>query len=243
MSMGSWGLRESRQQRRRQRRKRVFVALAIVLLAVVSAVYAYQVGTLRAQKPLAELEQALALLKTEQVFLARENEELRSRVEAAGPALALKARLDRGLPGEQAEALVKAVGERLDAGVPAERLAFAIAAIGPGGPCDGQKVTKRLMVHTPHTAGGSPSVVFGEAVTVTAGGASILGPAGKPEPRYDPAQPVSLAFEGAAGEIARTGGVLPLDLALVAAGDEFRFTATPGAPGFVEITGRRCAFP
>ena len=239
MSMGSWGLRESRQQRRRQRRKRVLVTLAIVLLAVVSAVYAYQVGTLRAQKPLAELEQALALLKTEQVFLARENEELRNRVEAAGPALALGG----GLPGEQAKALVEAVGERLDAGVSAERLTFAIAAIGPGGACGGQQVTKQLRVRTPHTTGDSPSVAFGEAVTVTAEGVSALGPAGKPEPRFDPSQPVRLAFEGAAGEIARTGGVLPLDLALVAAGDEFRFTAAPGAPGFVEITGRRCAFP
>ncbi len=243
MSMGTWGLRESRRQRRRQARKRIAIAFSIVLLAIVSAVYAYQVGTLRAQKPLAELEQAFTQVKTEQVFLARENQELRSQVEAAGPALALKAGLEDALTVEQARTLVDAVDARLKAGVSADRLIFAIDAIGPGGRCDGPEVTKRLVVHTPHTAGGALSAAFGKAVSVTAEGASALGPEGKPEPRFDPSQPIRLAFEGAGGEIARTSGRLPLDLALVAAGDEFRFTAAAGAPGFVEITARRCPFP
>lgn len=241
MTARSWGLRESRMQRKRQVRVRIAVGIFIVVLAILSALFAYQTGTLRAQKPITELEQQVEALQAELETLGKENESLRTGQEEA---TAEAERLEQALPQGDAETLLTLIRERLNDGVAAERLAFVLGAVRKDAVCDGEEVTKRFLVRTPLYEGENDSVSFGdEAVAVTAKGENALNSEGKAEAWFDPAKAVTVSFADKGGETKEASGSLPLTQTLVVAGYEYRFTAAAGPQGFVKITGRRCLFP
>lgn len=241
MTVRSWGFRETRQQRQRQVRNRLVIAIFIAGLAIGSALFAYQVGTLQAQKPIATMRQEVEALQAEVETLNQQNQDLTAaREEAAVEA----ARLSEALPQGEAQTLLALIQERLGEGVATERLAFVLGAVRATAVCDEQEITKRFLVRTPLYDGENVSVSFGaESVTVSAEGENALNAEGKAEAWYDPAKAVTLTFADKGGESREASGTLPLSQTVVVAGHEYRFTATAGPQGFVKVSGLRCLFP
>ncbi len=241
MTSRSWGFRESRQQRRRQIQSRLLIVVFILGLGVASALFAYQVGTLQAQKPIETLQQEVETLQAEVDGLKQENESLTAaREEATVEA----ARLTEALPQGEAQSLLTLVQERLGEGVASERLAFVLGAIRVNPVCDEQEVTKRFLVRTPLYTGENDAVSFGdESVTVSARGENALNAEGKAEAWFDPAKAVSLTFSDKGGETREASGTLPIRQTVVVAGHEYSFTASSGPQGFIKVTGKRCLFP
>ena len=86
---------------------------------------------------------------------------------------------------------------------------------------------------------------FDKRVVVGAEGASARAGDGTLQPRFDNGQPVSLSFSRIDGEVATISGSLPLTHALVADGQEFRFSVrvSERQPESLEISAQRCSFP
>ena len=59
----------------------------------------------------------------------------------------------------------------------------------------------------------------------------------------DPEKPINVTFTQLGGETVTAEGALPLHHSVVAGDDEFRFTALPGARGFLTVTADRCDYP
>jgi hypothetical protein len=137
------------------------------------------------------------------------------------------------------------VKQKLDAGADEERLAFLVSAADKPRSCDEQPETKRFIVTTElQNAGANDAVSFGDrAITVTAVGAAARDSGGNLEAWYDPQKPVSMTFTQLGGKTVSTEGALPLHYSVVAGDDEFRFTALPGARGFLTVTADRCDYP
>src|SRR3546814_7294423 len=133
------------------------------------------------------------------------------------------------------------VQEKLKAGADEERLAFLVAAADKPRSCDGEPETKRFIVTTELQSGGANDAVsFGDrAITVTAVGAPARNASGDLEAWFDPQQPVTVTFTQLGGKTVSAEGTLPLHRSVVAGDSEYRFTALPGARGFLTVTADR----
>lgn len=241
----SWGLNESRSRRRRRVRWRFVMVVLILILALAAGLFAYQAGTMLAQRPVASLKEQVAELNRDLEALRSENSDLRSSTETAqSEASTWQNRYQEEVPQGTSKELFDLVRNRLASGIESRRLAFVIGAVDDGKTCDGKPVTKRFLVQTPVYKGVNDSVSFGrETITVTAEGSNAVNADGAAEGWFDPAKPITLRFAKIGGKTDVTNGKLPLHHALVYEGFEYRFSMVPGPKGFVHVTGRRCKFP
>jgi hypothetical protein len=154
-------------------------------------------------------------------------------------------RYEREVPTGFVREMMVLVRKKLEAGADEERLAFLVAAADKPRSCDEQPETKRFIVTTElQTGGANDAVSFGDrAITVTAVGQAARDGGGNLEAWYDPRKSISVTFTQLGGKTVTAEGALPLHYSVVAGDDEFRFTALPGARGFLTVTADRCDYP
>lgn len=218
--------------------------LKLVLLSALvgaPAFYAYQTGLRLGSQEAAGLNQKVAQLTAAAAAARDDATKLAAALdEAKKRADDYQAKYEQSAVSDDLKDLLAVVRAKLAAGLDAKRLALVIQQAAPPHRC-GETVTKRFMVRTGKTDGKATSVQFSDLITVTAQGAPQGGGA---EAWYDPAKPVVVTFAVAGtvpgGKETQVEGTLPLQHSMVVKGGEFHFTITPGARGFVEVSGERC---
>ena len=242
----SLGLHENRQRRRRRFWWGVTkwaLALAIIIAAGVSShrfgaeVARHEV--VRKEARIAELELEVAGLQQQSAALATDRAKARETITA------WQTRYQREVPTGFVAEMMDLVKQKLEAGADEERLAFLVAAADKPRVCDERPETKRFIVTTQLQVGGANDAVsFGDrAITVTATGEAARDANGNLEAWYDPEKPVKVTFTHLGGQTVQAEGTLPLHHSLVAGDSEYRFTALPGARGFLTVTADRCDYP
>jgi cell division protein FtsB len=232
--------------RRRSRRgqqgwsfwRKLFKFLTLVALLAATGFYGFQVGQKLAGEQIAAANAEIARL-TESDAQAREHiaklEAERDEHKARADDLA--ARYAQAVPSEDMKELTQALRAKLDSGLDAKRLGFVIANAERPKRC-GAETTKRFMVKTAKFGGDANTWVrFADLITITADGTGSGA-----EQAFDPEKPVTVHFTPIGGKDVEVQGKLPLQHAMVVKGGEYRFTITPGAKGFVEVTGDRCDY-
>jgi cell division protein FtsB len=242
----SLGLQDSRRRRRHQRRIALIKWLLVLIFLGGAGAFAYATGSKLARLEVEDLEQQVAELKATRADLKNEKAQLQAKLQTTQEELGTwKERYKANVPqGEPAE-LFSLMKRRLNNGVDAERLTFVIQQAQSEASCDAGPETRRFLVQTPLSDGAADSVSFANnRVTVTARGASAKDAQGRPEAWFDPDQPVTVTIRRPGGDARSLKGTLPLHPAVVAQGDEHRFSVIPGdRRGFVEVTWQRCAYP
>lgn len=242
----SSGLRESRSHARRQRRKRMAKWLFVAAIFVGLGAFAYQTGSVLAEREVVRLRDDLAAKTRTVDELRHENAALRTAADdARRTAAEWHRRYTKDVPTGTRKALLTEVEQQMAAGVKAERLRFLIGAAAHQRACSGQPLTKRFLVRTPIATGPVSAVTFADgAITVTAEGAPALDPQGRPLAVFDPAQPITVRFTALSGAETKATGTLPLQHAMVVNDSEYRFNITDGERrGFLQTTADRCDFP
>jgi hypothetical protein len=241
----SFWIQEERSDRRRRRRRGLIRWLLGLSLVGVLGYYGYEAGNMFAESKLDGFDAEIARL--EDTIAGLENSLAESRI-----AFKAERRISRewerryreNVLDQRMKGMLALVRAKLDAGIDDERLAFLINSAANPRVCDGNAKTKRFLVRTPLFKGANDSVGFHtNTITVTALGESAVNQTGQREGWYDPAKPMTMRFTHIGGEATEKEGKLPLHHSLVAGDDEFRFSAVPGAQGFVKVTGDRCDYP
>ncbi len=241
----SLGLHENRYRRRR----RFWIGLAKWTLALifiaVMGVYAYMVGSDLAQRELTASQEKIEELKDSVEQLKLTNADLKAELkELSAKAEEWQMRYQKDVPSGQLKELVGSVEEKLQKGVAFERLQFVIGAAENPRACDKDPVTRRFIVTTSLQTGANDSVSFANnTLTVTAEGVSARNADGLPEAWFDPQQPVKVIFTHLGDDPIVVNGTLPLHHSVVLGDDEYSFSITPGARGFLSVTGERCDYP
>lgn len=242
----SLGLHESRQRRRRRFWWGVTkwtLALALILAA---GAWSYRIGSQLAEREVVKAEEEVAALKQEVAGLQQQSAALATDLARAREAIAAwEARYQREVPTGFVREMMQLVKQKLEAGADEERLAFLVSAADKPRVCDDQPETKRFIVSTELQEGGANDAVsFGErAITVTARGEAARDANGNLEAWYDPEKPINVTFTQLGGKTVTAEGTLPLHHSVVSGSDEYRFTALPGARGFLTVTADRCDYP
>lgn len=237
--------RSRHQTERRQKAWRAVAKLALFLGVVgTSGYYAYEVGQRLSAETITDQradivrlsqtvdEQAERIGTLEQSLLAKteEAESFRLRYEAVAPS-------------DEMKEILHLVAGKLTSGIQPQRLAFVIEAAERPRNCQ-EATTKRFMVKTP-TFTGPPQatwVRFEDIFTVAAEGVGEADANGYAQQWFDPAGEVTVHFTALGGKDSVVSGTLPLHHNMVHRNKEYRFTVTPGARGFVEVTADRCDF-
>jgi cell division protein FtsB len=241
----SLGLHESRYRRRRRFWIGVLKwCLALAFIAVMG-VYSYMVGSDLAQRELTASQEKIVELKENVEQLKLANADLQAELRAtAGKARDWEDRYKKDVPSGPLEELVTVMKDKLETGVDFERLRFVVNAADNPRACDKDPVTKRFIVTTPLQTGANDSVSYAaNTLTVTAEGVSARNADGLPEAWFDPQEPVKLIFTHLGDDPIEVSGTLPLHHSIVLGNDEHSFSITPGARGFVTVTGERCDYP
>ena len=214
--------------------------LAVLLGAVgASGFYGYEVGRRLSLETIAGLEAEIARLTTSEAAKIDEVTRLQSALdETKARADDYQARYEQVAPSDEVKDLLATIRAKMDTGLDIKRLGFVIAAAERPRRC-GEANTKRFMVKTAHFDGASTWVRFADLITVTAEG---VGESNGAEQAYDPDKPVTVKFTVIGGKETQASGKLPLQHSMVVKNGEYRFTVSPGAKGFVEVTGDRCEY-
>lgn len=242
----SLGLHESRQRRRRRFWWGVTkwaLALGLILAA---GIYSYRIGTQLAEREVVKAEEQVAALEQEVDGLQQQSAALATDLARAREAIAAwEARYQREVPTGFVREMMQLVQQKLEAGADEERLAFLVSAADKPQVCDEQPETKRFIVTTELQEGGANDAVSFDdrAITVTARGQAARNASGDLEAWYDAEKPVSLTFTQLGGKTVTAEGTLPLHHSVVSGDNEYRFTALPGARGFLTVTADRCDYP
>ncbi len=241
----SLGLYERRHHRRRQFWVG-FTKWLLAFLAVLAAGgYAAYIGRDVARLDVSRLEEEIRVIQEQKQALEAARDRLEAQVRTAVErAKEWEGQYRRDVPDGEMRAFLKLVEEKLADGLESQRLAFLIDAAAPPRDCVGEPESKRFIVRTLLETGANDSVTFGRnRVTVTAKGAPALNDAGQKEAWFDAAQPITATFTHISGVSDQAVGYLPLTHALIAEGQEFRFTLRPGPQGFLRVSGQTCAYP
>lgn len=242
----SLGLHESRQRRRRRFWFGVTKWSLALALIVAAGVYSYRFGAQLAKREVVKAEERIVELTAEVNGLQQQSAALATDLAKAREVVAnWEARYRREVPTGFVREMMQLVQQKLKAGADEERLAFLVSAADKPRVCDEQPETKRFIVATELQGGGANDAVsFGaRSITVTAKGEAARDANGNQEAWYDPEQPITVTFTQLGGKTVTAEGALPLHHSVVAGGDEFRFTALPGARGFLTVTADRCDYP
>ena len=242
----SLGLHENRQRRRRRFWWGVTKWVAALVLVLAAGAYSYRIGTQLAERDVVKAEERIAVLTHEVTGLQQQSAALATDLAKARESIASwKARYEREVPTGFVRDMMELVKEKLEAGADKERLAFLVSAADKPRHCDDQPETKRFIVTTELQSGGANDAVsFGDrAITVTAVGEAARDTSGNLEAWYDPQKPITVTFTQLGGKTVQAEGSLPLHHSVVSGDNEFRFTALPGARGFLTVTADRCDYP
>jgi hypothetical protein len=242
----SLGLHENRQRRRRRFWWGVTKWGLALALIVAAGAYSYRIGTQLAEREVVKAEERIAELTEEVAGLQQQSAALATDLAKARETIAAwQARYEREVPTGFVRDMMALVKEKLEAGADEERLAFLVAAADKPRVCDEQPETKRFIVSTQLQSGGANDAVsFGDgAITVTASGEAATDADGNLEAWYDPEKPLTVRFTHLGGKTVTAEGTLPVHHSVVAGDDEYRFTALPGARGFLTVTADRCDYP
>lgn len=242
----SLGLREGRNLARRRRRWRFVKWLFLLLLITGLGVAGFQSGKRLAQGELYQAEDRIERLSTQLAELQRSKAELQVALERAKTREEdLQQRYARDVPAPALRSLMTDAEKQLAQGATLERLRFLVSAASEKAECDGSPRTKRFIVRTPLYDGASSSVTFADGrLTVTASGAPTADSAGRVQAWFDPSKPIELRVVRLGGDTESISGTLPVHVAIVLDGDEYRLSVTEGEQrGFVEATADRCRFP
>ena len=214
-------------------------ALLLTLLGGASF-YAYQTGLRLGSQQVADLNQTVVQLTASEAAargdaakLAADLAETRKRADD------FQAKYQQTKANDDIKDLLGLIRTKLAAGLDTKRLAFVIGQAEPPRHC-GKTATKRFLVRAGKTDGTATWVRFSDLVTVTAQGTAAGN--GHAAPWYDPTQPVVVMFTVIGGKESQVEGVLPLHHSMIVKSNEFRFTVTPGARGFIDVTGDRCDY-
>ena len=242
----SLGLHENRQRRRRRFWWGVTKWVLALVLVVAAGAWSYHFGAQLAAHKVVQRDERILALEQEVSGLQEQSAGLATELAKAREAItAWQARYEREVPTGFVREMMALVQEKLKAGADEERLAFLVAAADKPRSCDGEPDTKRFIVTTELQNGGANDAVsFGDrAITVTAVGAAARNASGNLEAWYDPQKPVTVTFTQLGGKTIQAEGPLPLHHSVVAGDSEYRFTALPGARGFLTVTADRCDYP
>lgn len=242
----SLGLHENRQRRRRRFWWGVTKWSLALALIIAAGIYSYRFGTDLARHEVVKAEARIAELETEVAGLQQQSAALATDLAKARETVTgWEARYQREVPTGFVREMMQLVQQKLEAGADEERLAFLVSAADKPRVCDDQPETKRFIVTTELQSGGANDAVsFGErSITVTAQGEAARDASGNLEAWYDPEQPLIVTFTQLGGKTVVAEGPLPLHYSVVAGDNEFRFTALPGARGFLTVTADRCNYP
>lgn len=241
----SLGIHESRVRHRRRIRWTI-TKWVVVLSGITGAgVYAYQGGTNLALHEVTTLKEQAVALTAKAEDLQKRNIELQANVILAEQRLSdAQKRYDTDIPRGRMAALLGRIKDKLNDGVDESRLEFLIEAANNPRVCDENPVVKRFLVQTPLFKGANDSVSFAEnAITITAFGEPAANDDGAIEAWFDPSQAISLRLTQIGGKTTVKTGKLPLHAAIVVADNEYRYSVTTGARGFVTVSGDRCQYP
>ncbi len=241
----SLGLHENRQRRRRRFWWGVTKWSLALALIIAAGVYSYRFGSQLARHEVVKAEARIAELTTEVEGLQQQSAALATDLAKARETVAgWEARYQREVPTGFVREMMQLVQQKLEAGADEERLAFLVSAADKPRVCDDEPETKRFIVTTELQGGANDAVSFGErSITVTAQGEAARDSNGNLEAWYDPEKPLTVTFTHLGGKTVAAEGPLPLHYSVVAGDDEFRFTALPGARGFLTVTADRCDYP
>ncbi|WP_193369597.1 hypothetical protein [Pelagibius marinus] len=219
------------------------LALALIIAA---GAYSYRFGSQLAEHEVVKAKEQIATLETEVAGLQQQSAALATDLAKARETISgWEARYQREVPTGFVREMMQLVQQKLEAGADQERLAFLVSAADKPRVCDEHPETKRFIVTTELQEGGANDAVsFGErSITVTAAGEAARDSSGNLEAWYDPEKPLTLAFTHLGGKTVTAKGALPLHYSVVSGDNEFRFTALPGARGFLTVTADRCDYP
>ncbi|MEQ8356189.1 MAG: hypothetical protein RH942_11675 [Kiloniellaceae bacterium] len=242
----SLGLHENRQRRRRRLWWGVTKWSLTLALILAAGVYSYRIGAQLAERDVVKGEERIARLTEEVSGLQQQSAALATDLAKAREVIAgWQARYEREVPTGFVREMMTLVQQKLEAGADEERLVFLVSAADKPRVCDDKPETKRFIVRTDLQDGGANDAVsFGaRSITVTAAGNAAQDSNGNREAWFDPEKPVSVTFTQLGGETVTAEGALPLHHSVVAGSDEYRFTALPGARGFLTVTADRCDYP
>jgi hypothetical protein len=211
------------------------------ILGMVGAVawFAYETGRQLSADEIAQLntrivtfettetqrQDELSRLQVTQAAAEEKAEEFRQRYEDVAP--------------EGVRAIIAQARTKLDQGLSPDRLAFVISQAEEPRRCSATE-TRRFIAKTPKYDGANTWIRFNDVLTVTGTGEGASD--GMAE-WFEASAPVTLTFSPLGGKAQEITGRLPLQHAMVFKGREYRFTATPGQRGFIEVTGDWCSYP
>ena len=241
----SSGLQEHRARRRRRFWWGVVKWIFTLAVFVAIGAYAYYAGSDLARREVsvqearvAELEQSLAELEERKAVL---DTKLRVVFKQAGE---WKSKYEREIPTGEMKAFMEQIGAKLDQGLSAKLLTFIIDSASEPRECEELPTSKRFIVRTALQSGANDSVSFdNNKVTVTAEGESAVNEDGAREAWFDINKTLKVSFTEIGGKVRQAEGLLPLHHSLITGSSEYRFALTPGARGFVNVAGQRCAYP
>ncbi len=242
----SLGLHENRQRRRRRFWWGVTKWSLALALIIAAGAYSYRFGSQLAEHEVVKAHEQIAALESEVAGLQQQSAALATELAKARETVtAWEARYQREVPTGFVREMMQLVQEKLEAGADRERLAFLVSAADKPRVCDDQPETKRFIVTTELQNGGANDAVsFGDrTITVTAKGEAARDANGNLEAWYDPEKPLTIVFTHLGGKTVTAEGALPLHHSVVSGDNEYRFTALPGARGFLTVTADRCDYP
>lgn len=229
-------------RRRRESRKRFWVTLfkVFVVLAFIGSIgfYAYIFGMNLASREINGLKEQIADLTSINAQSSEEIISLKGSLAATDQrAEQYRAQYEQVAP-EEMRAIIAQAQARIADGLPPERLSFVIAQAEMPRNCTDAD-TRRFIARTPNYDGPNTTVRFNEAVTVSGKGQAANN--GR-EQWFDASQPVTVYFEVLGGQTTEVSGPLPLQYALIFKDKEYRFTASAGQRGFIEVTADWCDY-
>lgn len=231
-----------RSRRQRESSKRFWAGLFkfAVFLGVVGATayYSYLAGTRLSADEIADLKAEITGLSESARVVQERAASLESDLtDARATAEDYRLRYQEVAPQAVQEVLTE-VREKMAEGLSADRLAFVISQAHPPRDCTAAE-TRRFIARTENYDGANTWVRFDETITVSGTGAAAN--EGR-EQWFDPARPVTMTFTPLGGEEEEVSGDLPIQHSMVVKNKEYRFTATPGARGFIEVTADWCDY-
>jgi len=241
----SYGLGLSEKKQSRLRRNRFFKFVLYLLILAGVGVYGYYEGQAEGERMIANAEDQVLVLTTENKRLTDQTRAATDKQSAAlAEARSWRDKFENEIPSGPTLEILEMVQTRLKDGLEPERLKTLISLAQNSQNCDPAPETKRFIVNTPIFTNPGNSVSLGKGtITVKGTGVSAINAEKKVEAWYDPSQPVEIIFTQLGGKKETIKGVLPLHKSVVFGGSEYRFSILAGKQSFATISANRCDFP
>ncbi len=232
--------RRSRRQREQSKQFWMVLAKFGVFLGIVGATayYAYEAGTQLSAQEITDLKTEIERLSETEETRQQRLAELEASLTAAEERAAdYRTRYEQVAPAA-VQAVLEKVREKMQAGLSPERLVFVVGQAQPPRNCT-EAETRRFLAKTENYDDANTWVRFNGVVTVSGRGRAANG--GR-EQWYDAAQPVTMVFSPLGDREEEVSGQLPIQHSMIFKNKEYRFTASPGARGFIEVTADWCDY-